>query len=170
MQARSRGPRTRVSSLGRAAADDSGAALVDFIGLSLLFLIPVTYLVVTLSRIEAATFAAESASSSAARSGALAIVRQQADGPADARSWEHAQVAAQDSAARALADFGFSADEARLELACVGPCASPGSDVGARVTVEVSLPGVPGFLEGAGNLSVTVEAQALQAVDSIGEP
>jgi hypothetical protein len=47
--------------------DDEGAAIVEFIALSLLLLVPLTYLVVTLSRIQAGAFAAEGAAHEAAR-------------------------------------------------------------------------------------------------------
>lgn len=147
--------------------DDSGAALVDFIGLSLLFLVPVTYLVVTLGRIEAATFAAEAAASSSARAAALSVVDARHAGAHDDAAWSRSAQDAQGALALALDDFGFDSADATLALGCVGTCGARGSDVAATVTVSVTLPGVPGLGDG-GLLAVTVEASALQAVDSLG--
>ena len=57
-------------------ADDSGGAIVEFIAITLLLLIPVVYLVVTVARIQAGILAAEAASYEAARASVVEGVWQ----------------------------------------------------------------------------------------------
>ena len=46
---------------------DEGSSVIEFLGLAVVLLIPLVYLVLTLARIEAATFATEGAAREAAR-------------------------------------------------------------------------------------------------------
>jgi len=147
--------------------DDEGSAIVEFIALSLLMLIPLVYLVVTLSRIQAGAFAAESAAHEAARATVVTGVAAVERGEAPSSAMDAASRRANAAVAVVAGDFGFSDDEATLELACVGPCLDPGGNVDARVTVSVSLPGIPGLMGGTIPLAVDVVASAQAPVDSV---
>ncbi|NYI42846.1 hypothetical protein [Demequina lutea] len=146
---------------------DEGAAIVEFIALSLLLLVPLLYLVVTLSRIQAGAFAAEGAAHEAARAAVVTGVASREHG--SSRETAMAAGASRAEAAVALVadDFRFDSDDASLALSCEGPCLEPGGNVDAEVTVVVALPGIPGFLTGALPLSVDVVGSARAPVDSV---
>jgi len=147
--------------------DEDGAAIIEFIALSLLLLVPLTYLVVTLSRIQAGAFAAEGAAHEAARTAVVTGVAAREHGS----SREAAMAAGASRAEAAVAlladDFGFDTGAASLALTCEGPCLEPGANVDAEVTVAVALPGIPGFLSAVLPLSVAVVGSARAPVDSV---
>ncbi len=149
---------------------DAGGAIVEFIGMSLLLLVPVVYLIVALSQIQAATFAVELSAREAARSATVAGVAALEDGakPRDARGV--ASRRAEAATDLTLEDFGFTEPKARsIELTCSKrPCFQPGTDVYATVEVRVALPGVPSGLASWMPLGVTVSASAVSAVEDYG--
>lgn len=140
----------------RDLGDDSGNAIVEFLGLALVLLVPLIYLVLVLGRLEAATFAAEGAAREAART--YVVADTSAEGSARA-------VAA---AGIALRDQGFDDDPVdALTLSCSSmPCLEPGSDVAARVDLRVPLPFVPGFVRDVVPLEVPVSAERVAPVDA----
>lgn len=146
---------------------DQGSAIVEFIALALLMLVPLVYLVVTLARIQAGAFAAEAAAHEAARTTVVTGVAAVESGAVTASAMDAASRRADAAVAVVADDFGFSDDDATLELTCEGPCLDPGGNIDARVTVSVSLPGVPGFVGGAFPLAVDVVASARAPVDSV---
>lgn len=139
----------------RGAGAEDGNALVEFLGVALLLLVPLVYLVLVVGRIEAASYAAEGAAREAAR------VAAAADNPDGATDRAVAVVGV------ALRDQGFDADPASaLAIACSSrPCLAPGSTVTARVEVDVDLPFVPAFVRKVVPLSVPVTAERVAAVD-----
>jgi len=135
-----------------ASGGDAGNAVVEFLGVALLLLVPTVYLVLVVGRIQAASFAAEGAAREAAR------VLSTADDPAAAAA--RAGVAVE----LAFADQGFhDVDATRaLKFACTTPrCDVAGDDVSVRVTVDVALPAVPSFVQDVIPLSVTVSAESI---------
>lgn len=148
---------------------DEGAAMLEFIALSLLLLVPLIYLVVTLSRIQAGAFAAESAASEAVRTAVVTGVREFEDGGQRSSAMGEGERRAQAAVGIVASDFGFASDDASLVLGCDGTCLAPGSDVTAEVTVRVTLPGIPGFLGGSVPLDVEVVGSARSPVDSLTE-
>jgi len=138
---------------------DDGSAVIEFLGITLILLVPTVYLVLVLGRIQAGTFAAESAAAQAAR--AVVVGGDYATGV----------TAAVASVRVALADQGFDGDDAESALAvsCASvPCLAPGSTVATRVDVDVPLPFVPGFVRDVVPLSVRVSAEHVAAVDQYG--
>lgn len=114
---------------------DRGSAIVEFVALGLLLLIPVIYLVVTVSRVQAGSFAVVAASEQAGQ----AISVMEADSFNQAAVHEIAVVAA--------LDHGFDAQDLALEVSCSdGSCASPGAVATVHARLSVSLPAVPGFV------------------------
>jgi len=135
---------------------EEGSSVIEFLGLSVVLLIPLVYLVLTLGRLEAAMFATEGAAREAARTYVAA------DG-------------AQEGAARAVAavgialrDQGFDDDPATaLTLTCSEvPCLAPGSDVSALIEVRVPLPFVPSFVRDVIPLEVPVSVECVAPVDT----
>ena len=142
--------------IARSAAEDRGNAVVEFLAVTLLLLVPIVYLVLVLGRLQAATFAAEGAAREAGRAFTTAA------GPDDGGRRAVAAVHL------ALADQGFGAIDAAgaLGLECsTDPCLTPGSSVLVRVAFDVELPGVPGFVRSAVPLSVPVSAEHVAPVD-----
>lgn len=136
-------------------AGDTGSAVVEFVTVGVLLLVPILYLVVTLGRIQAAAFATEAAARGAAR--ALTVADDEAAG----------QAAAAAVVTYALSDQGFEVDPDRataVECPVTG-CLTPGGSVVVRVEVAVTLPGVPGFLAGALPVAVPVSATQVATVD-----
>jgi Flp pilus assembly protein TadG len=142
------------------ASGERGSAVVEFVFLAVLLMVPLFYLVMTLSRIQAGAYAA----STAAREAGRAFVT--ASDPAAARG------RAADAARIAFEDQGFGADEARLTLTCDGtPCLRPEGRVEFATTVTVPLPLVPSFARAAVPLRVPVTASHVAVVDRFrGQP
>lgn len=141
---------------GRATPDDAGNAVVEFLAVTLLLLVPIVYLVLVLGRLQAATFAAEGAAREAGRAFTTAA------GPDDGARRAVAAVGL------ALADQGFGAVDAAgaLALECsTDPCLTPGSRVLVRVAFDVDLPGVPTFVQSVVPLAVPVRAEHIAPVD-----
>ena len=135
---------------------DEGSAVLEFLGLTVVLLVPLVYLVVTLGRLEAATFATEGAAREAARTYVAA------DGS------DEGAVRAVAAVGIALRDQGFHDDPASaLTLTCSAvPCLTPGSDVSARIEVHVPLPFVPSFVRDVIPLEVPVSVERVAPVDT----
>lgn len=140
---------------GRVAADD-GSAVVEFVTLGVLLLVPIVYLVLTLGRIQAAAFAAEGAAREAGR------VFVTAD---DETSGTELVRAAVLLAAR---DQGFDDvdPDAAVTIECsASPCLTPESRVIVRVELVAVLPGVPAFVDAVIPTRVPVRAESVAVVD-----
>ena len=143
----------RVRDRGRS---DEGSALVEFVFLAVVMLVPIVYLVVVLARIQAGTLAVEQGSREAGRVFVTAP---------DAQSGlSRARVAA----ALAYRDQGFSPPGAhQLEVACSSTaCLAPGGRVTVHTELTVVLPGVPRVLAHVIPVSVTVAATHVATVDA----
>ncbi|MBO1751730.1 pilus assembly protein [Actinotalea sp. BY-33] len=135
---------------------EAGSAVVEFLGVSLLLLVPVVYLVVVLAHLQAATFAVDGAAREAARAYTTA------------QDTDQAQSRAVSAVALALGDQGLdpAAAPGAVGVVCSTTCLEPGSDVTVTVDVEVPLPGVPGSVRGVVPLAVPVSAVATGHVDT----
>lgn len=154
MTRRDRRPRVGLARRVRTRGDDSGSAVVEFLGATLVLLVPLVYLVVVLATVQRATFAVDGAAREAAR----AVVTADAD---DAAARATAAVAL------ALDDQGLDPSRAGEALAvrCEPDCMSPGTTVTVEVALEVPLPGVPGLVQDAVPLAVPVSATVTAPVD-----
>jgi hypothetical protein len=136
-----------------AARDERGSAVVEFVVLGVLLLIPLVYLVMMLARVQAGSYAV----SQAAREACRAFVTADAEGAATARAQAAARVA--------FADHAFE-DSGRVSITCDGsPCLRPDGHVVTAATVRVPLPLVPSFVRHVIPLSVPVTASHLSTVD-----
>lgn len=133
---------------------ERGSALVEFLGVSLVLLVPLVYLILTMARIQAASFAAEGAAREAGR-----LIAQ-------ADTIEEGVAAAELGVELAFADQGLEVDGASaLEIACSVPdCLAAGEYVSVQVSTDVSLPLAPDFLAGTLPTTVTITADAMTAV------
>lgn len=145
--------------LAQHGSGESGSAVVEFLGVALVLLVPIVYLIITLGRVEAATFAADGAARDAGR-----LIAQ-------ADTFEDGVTQAAVAVELAFADQGMDVDGARaLQVTCEeDPCLSPGAYLHLQVTTEVPLPLTPAFLDETLGTTVRVEAQAMTAVDDFRE-
>jgi hypothetical protein len=148
--------------------DDTGGALVEFIAISLLLLVPVVYLVVTVGRVQSGLFAAEATAQEAARVVVVEGVRALEDGDSHAQALDQGAARAESVAAVTMNDFGFDLDDTTVTFECSeSPCLSLGGNVTALVEVRVALPGVPGFVGSRIPLEVTVSGYSRAPVDGL---
>jgi hypothetical protein len=132
---------------------DDGRAIVEFLVVGLLLLVPVVYFIVTLSRVQAAAFAVSTASREAGRAFTTAATEDEA--------YARAQAAARIS----FEDFDFGADGG-VQLRCDGsPCLRPEGRVESVATVTVRLPLVPDMLSAAIPAALPVSATHVATVD-----
>jgi Flp pilus assembly protein TadG len=134
---------------------DEGNAVVEFVLVAVLVLVPLLYVVLAASQVQRTSFAVTQAAREAGR--AVATADDVATGEARARY----------AVALAIADHGLG-DDARgipggaAELrfvavgdGCDGPAVSPSLEPGARfavcVTAHITLPGVPDALNASHN-------------------
>ncbi len=133
--------------------DEQGSAVVEFVTLAVILLIPLVYLVLLLGRVQAGAYAVSQASREAGR----AYVTAGTGEDAGARARAAARIA--------FADQRFE-EVGRLELACDGtPCLRPDGRVRTTATVRVPLPLVPAFVRDVVPLSVPVSASHVSTVD-----
>ncbi|WP_425954672.1 pilus assembly protein [Xylanimonas sp. McL0601] len=141
---------------------ERGSAVVEFIGTTVLLLIPLLYLVLTVGRLQAGAFAVDGGAREAAR--AVVTASSSDDGAARARV----------AVAIALEDQGFDPQPAlsgeAVQVACSkDPCLSPGGTVTATVRASVPLPFVPELLRSWVPLEVPVESRYRTTVDQFAE-
>jgi Flp pilus assembly protein TadG len=142
-----------VNTLPARVRDERGSAVVEFVVLAVLMLIPLVYLVMTLARLQAGSYAV----SQAAREAGRAYVTADAGEDAPRRASAAARIA--------FLDHSFEA-EGRLTIACDGtPCLRPDGRVEATATVRVPLPLVPAFVREVVPMSLPVTASHLSTVD-----
>jgi hypothetical protein len=135
--------------------DESGSASLEFITTGMILLVPLVYLVLTMSAIQAGSLAIEGAARQAVR------VFVQSDSIATA------EASAERAIQFALADHGISADDVAVAVSCrpdPGDCLTRQGFVTITVAISVPLPLVPPVLDLQVPLSVPLEATATQQV------
>ena len=138
---------------GGRVRDERGAAVVEFIALAVLMLIPLIYLVMMMARLQAGSFAV----SQAAREAGRAFVTAASGSAAAGRAQAAARIA--------FLDHSFDGT-GRLSIACDGtPCLRPDGRVETTATVRVPLPLIPAFAREVIPMSVPVSATHLSTVD-----
>ncbi|XVX21490.1 pilus assembly protein [Actinomycetota bacterium] len=135
-----------------AGTAEDGNAVVEFVFLGTLLLLPLVYLVLCLGQIQAGSYAVAAASREAGR----AFVTSPSEGDAMPRAQAAAQIA--------FADQGFP--DGDVEVACdADPCLRPEGRVTVRTSVRATLPLVPAFLSDVVPLEIPLSAQHLVTVD-----
>jgi len=148
---------------GRRGSADEGSAVVEFVFLAVLLMVPVVYLVLTLAAVQSGAFAAEAVARDASRAAVVAGVDSLRNGESYATAERAASHRANEVAAMTLEDFHLTADDADMLLTCSAqPCLTPGSDVTVAVTVSVALPGIGSLVPGA---KVQLTSQGSSPVD-----
>lgn len=141
--------------------DDRGSAVVEFVGLGLLLLVPLVYLVLAAFEVQRNVFAATQAARQAGR--AVATADTLDDGLARARY--AAQLAMRDQGLEGGETVGYVPAPSSCDGAGEGVGAAtlePGAEFAVCVRRVAQMPGVPGFLAGDG---VTVVGRHVVRVD-----
>ena len=124
--------------------DDRGSAVLEFIVVGLLVLIPIAYLVLSVMRVQAAVFASTQAVPEAGR----AFVT--------AESVPRAQQRAMSAARLAFADQGFALPARALTVRCrPSACLSPGGAVDIEASWDVPLPWLPATFGEVASVPIT---------------
>ena len=131
---------------------ESGSAVIEFVFLGFILLIPVIYLIITLGQLQGGAFAVVGAADQAAK------VYVAAKEPA------LAQQQAEQAVLLTMNDFGFDAESTKVEIDCSATdCQVAGSTVKVSVSLEVPLPLIP-YLPGFDLHAATMDASATQLV------
>lgn len=113
------------------AASDAGSAVVEFVFLAVVLMVPLLHLVMVMARLQAGSYAV----TAAAREAGRAYVTAPASGQAAGR--------AQAAAAIAFSDQGFGSDGA-ITVSCSGsPCLQPEGRVQTTARVVYRCPSCP---------------------------
>ncbi|GAA2141685.1 hypothetical protein GCM10009825_30460 [Arthrobacter humicola] len=114
------------------AGPEQGSAVIEFVFLSMLLMVPLVYFIITVGQIQGGSFAVVGAADQAAK----AYVAQP-----DAAS---GRAAAEQAVLLALADYGQPPENASIDTRCEpADCLAPGSAVTVTVHLAVPLPFVP---------------------------
>ena len=138
---------------------ERGSASLEFITCGLVLLVPLVYLVIALASLQAASLAAEGAARQAAR-----VYVDQPTRSAASASAERAVLFA-------LADYGFTRDQAAVDIGCrpaLGDCLARRGAVTVTVRVSAPLPLVPDVLNVREATTIPVQAEATQLVPRFG--
>jgi hypothetical protein len=145
--------------LPRIAGADAqgGSAVVEFVFLAVLMMVPLFYFVMVLARLQAGAYGV----SAAAREAGRAFVTAPEPGQAQSRALS--------AAGLAFADQGFEKRDARTEFRCDGtPCLRPDGRIRITATVWVPMPLVPAFFSGRVPMRIPVTATHVVTADRFG--
>lgn len=134
-------------------ADERGSALIEFIVIGLLLTLPVFYLIITLARLQAGTYAV----AEAARESSRMFVTADSDAAGQGR--------AQAAAEMAFADQGFTGEGSVTMQCSKHPCLSPDSVIQGVTDLDVELPLIPDFLRGVVPSSIHLHSRHAEVVD-----
>jgi Flp pilus assembly protein TadG len=136
---------------------DHGAAMVEFVLLAVVLVVPLSYLVLAVFDLQREAFGANAATRESAR----VFVRA----PSTVVGEERARTAAQ----LTLGDHGVDLDPSALTLSCSDtPCLTPGATVKVSYRSTVRLPFIP-VIGSRDLVSVPVVASHSQVVDEYSE-
>ena len=144
--------------LGRLRTEDRGSAMIEFVALGAILLLPCMYLVLTLGQVQASVFAVD------------VIARDAARISATERDPARAAARTREMAADVLSAHRLHADPAQVvEIHCsTTPCSASGATVTARARISVEVPGLGPVLGHAG--PVTVGAAHVARADDFRDP
>ena len=138
----------------RRGEPEAGNAIVEFVYLAVLLMVPLVYLLITVFRVQSASYAVSSAAREAGR---VYVTSETVD---DARSRALA------AAGHVMADSNLPLRPDQLDITCSStPCLQPGSRVNVVLTTSVALPLVPRLFTDRAPASVQVTSRHLEVVD-----
>jgi Flp pilus assembly protein TadG len=140
----------------RRGGDESGNAIIEFVYLAILLMVPLVYVLLTVFQVQRAAYAVSSAAREAGR---VYATSETGEDP-----YERAFAAA----SIVMADSGLELSRSQLQIPCDG-CLEPGGTVPVVIEYDVGLPLLPRFLDGSAPASVEVSSSHLEVVDRFQE-
>ncbi len=137
-----------------AIREERGSAVLEFIVVGVLVLVPLAYVVISVMTVQAATLASTQA------------VREAARAFSTSDSVSQGNAAAVTAAQVAFEDQGFTLPKDALLIGCPGGCLEPGSSIDVRLSWGVDLPWLPASLAESRAMTVPIEAVHTAPVDS----
>lgn len=134
--------------------EDAGNAIVEFVYLAVLLMVPLVYVLLTVFQVQRAAYAA----SSAAREAGRVYATSESLDHAGPRAFAAARIVMRDSR------LPLAADELRITCSST-PCLEPGSRVDVVVAYDVSLPLLPKLFDGRAPATVRLTSRHLEVVD-----
>ncbi|MDP9432015.1 MAG: hypothetical protein M3P91_04715 [Actinomycetota bacterium] len=138
----------------RGDAGDAGTAIVEFVFLAVLLMVPLAYVVVAAATVQRAAFGVTTATREAGRAFVTATAEQD----------PYARAAA--AADLALRDQGLDLPPTSLQISCVGQCGAPESSVHVALDYTVAVPLAPRAVNGRPLGSIVVRGRHTQFVDA----
>jgi len=135
------------------ARGEEGSAVIEFIFLGVLMMVPLIYLVMALARIQAGSYAVATAAREAGRAYVTAAEGQ--DAPARANA----------AANIAFGDHGFDGMGSLAVSCSTSPCLTPDARIETTARVTVPLPLIPAFARDVVPLEIPLSASHLSTVD-----
>lgn len=132
-----------------AESSEEGSAIIEFMGLGTLLILPILWLLIAVSHIQAAAYATVGAADQAAKMAVASDSAQSSGISARSEAAVHA----------ALGDFSISEEQATISYECAEDCQQPGEMISVTVEVSVPVPFIPQFA-GFQHQLVTVSATA----------
>jgi hypothetical protein len=142
-----------VGSRVRRGESDDGNAIVEFVYLAVLLMVPLVYVLLTVFRVQGAAYAV----SSAAREAGWVYTTSDSLDDAGDRAFAAASIVMRDS------NLPLSARDLRISCSS-DPCLAPGSRVDVVIDYELSLPLLPRIFDRA-PATVRVSSRHLEVVD-----
>lgn len=134
--------------------DDDGNAIVEFVWLAVLLMVPLVYVLLTVFAVQRTSYGLAAATREAGRAFVTA--------PSGSDAGPRARAAAD----LVLRDNGVDASGDDLMVTCsADPCLTPGATVRVRIERSVPLPLVPSFLRGHLPDAVQVSGEHVEVVD-----
>lgn len=132
---------------------EDGTAILEFLGLAVLLMVPLAYVLLTVFEVQRAAYAVSSATREAGR----VFVTADSTAQGEVRAFAAAGIV--------LRDSGLALQPGGLVLACsADPCLTPGATVTVQLNHEVALPLAPPF-GGAAPAAVPVSGTHVAVVD-----
>lgn len=134
----------------RLRSDDSGSAILEFVFLAIVVLIPLVYLIASVATVQRSILAVREASREAGR----AFATSDSAGAASYRASAAVRLALANEGLPDDATVRFVAAGASCDGASVEPTLTPGGEFAVCVTRQSELPGVPTIVQGRGITTV----------------
>ncbi|GAA1782240.1 pilus assembly protein [Nostocoides veronense] len=149
---------SRASRRDAGVGAEDGSAVVEFVFLAVLLLVPLIYLTMMIARVQAGSYAV----AQAAREAGRAFVTAESDQSASGRAQAAARIAFEDQ--------GFPGGDGTVAIACAAsPCLTPDATVTFTATVTVPLPLIPSFARDVIPLEIPVTSVHALTIDRFRE-
>jgi Flp pilus assembly protein TadG len=141
--------------LTRLRRDDAGNAMLEFVALAVMLMLPLVYVLLSVFAVQRAGYAVTTATREAAR----AYVLAEGSDEGLRRAYVAAEIA--------MADQGMSLSPDELAVHCsASPCLTPGAKVEVSVDTQVALPFLPNVFAGRAPASVAVHGRSEEPVET----